>query len=187
MDSQIRAIGLLEELSAERDVQRLHARYAQLCDAGYPAELIAELFVPEGIWEASPDVGSFKGQEQIRQHFENAAANYPWALHANIPLQIEVSHDGLTAHGVWYLLMPCIDTTTGVATGAWLAGRYDNDFVKVDGNWYYRHLRVHFGLMSPNHLDWARDRYTLLSKDMPHQEKDSPSDLPSHSGHQEKR
>lgn len=152
----------IAELLAEREIRRLHGRYAQLCDSGYPPDEIAELFVPDGVWEARPDVGIHRGRDAIRAHFANAHESYPWALHVNVPVQIDVAPDLRSAHGVWYLLMPCVTATGPARAGAWLAGRYDNDLVRVDGGWKYAHLRVTFGLMTSHHRDWAADRLELL-------------------------
>jgi hypothetical protein len=153
----------LYELLAEREIQRLHAHYAHLCDSGYPADEIAELFAPQGIWESSPCGKIFRGKSEIRDHFSTASDEYPWALHFNIPVRIDISPDGLSARGVWYLLMPCVDATGAAPTGAWLAGRYENAFVKVETGWRYDHLHITFGLMSPNSEDWAQDRYRLTN------------------------
>uniref|UniRef100_UPI003F582E3E nuclear transport factor 2 family protein n=1 Tax=Mycolicibacterium obuense TaxID=1807 RepID=UPI003F582E3E len=152
---------LLRELLAERDIARLHAHYAHLCDSGYPADEIADLFVAQGIWQSSPGDNLFRGSTEIRDHFSTASTAYPWALHLNVPLRIDISPDGQSARGVWYLLMPCVDATAAPPTGAWLAGRYDNSFLKTDAGWRYHHLHITFGLMSPHFTDWAHDRYGL--------------------------
>lgn len=154
----------IRELITERKIQRLHSRYAQLCDSGYPAQEIADLFTENGIWEARPQGAKYIGRQQIRDHFASADASYPWALHLNIPLQIDVAPNGQSACGTWYLFMPCTDATTGTLASAWLAGRYDNNFVSTDDGWKYSHLRITFGLMTPHLNDWSGDRFDLLTR-----------------------
>ncbi|SDD12276.1 SnoaL-like domain-containing protein [Mycolicibacterium neoaurum] len=160
LDSE-KCTAALRELLAEREIARLHARYAHLCDSGYPADEIADLFVEQGLWQSDPGGRVFRGRDQIRDHFGTASAGYPWALHVNALLHIDVSPDGLSARGAWYLLMPCVDATVAAPTAAWLAGRYDNTFVKTDAGWRYQHLHIRFGLMSPHSADWAQERHAL--------------------------
>jgi len=51
---------------------------------------------------------------------------------------IEVN--GNRATGVWYIMGPW--TYTENNEEKWLALRYDDDYVKIDGEWKYQHLRV---------------------------------------------
>ncbi|MDQ7876509.1 nuclear transport factor 2 family protein [Microbacterium sp. QXD-8] len=150
---------LLFELRAERDIARLQARYSALCDDGFPPAAIGELFVEDAVWESSPHGVRCEGRAQIAAHFESAGPMYPWSMHINVPLGVDVAGDGDTADGAWHLLMPCIDRSTGAVTAGWLAGKYLNTFVRVDGEWRFQHLRIAFELMTPHLTDWAVDRF----------------------------
>ncbi|MEV8150955.1 nuclear transport factor 2 family protein [Arthrobacter sp. NPDC080073] len=152
---------MLAELKAEREINRLQAYYGQLCDRGYPPEEIAALFTDAGIWQSSPNGRRLQGSSAIASYFGGADELYPWALHVNVPLGVELSDDGLSARGSWYLLMPCVDNTTGHKTAAWLAGRYDNEYVREEGKWLFSSLHVSYGLMTQHLTDWAANRFAL--------------------------
>jgi len=148
----------LAELLAERAINRLQLQYSALCDQGFPADLIADLFTADGVWESTPG-RTVVGRAAIIEHFQAAGPTYPWSMHLNIPLGVDLDPGGESARGAWHLLMPCIDRTGGRPVAGWLAGRYDNTFVRQDGCWRFQHLRIRFELMTPHLADWAVDRY----------------------------
>lgn len=148
----------LAELLAEREINRLQLLYSALCDQGFPADQIADLFTVDGVWESEPG-RRVTGRSAIVEHFRDAGPNYPWSMHINIPLGVDLDPDGHRARGAWHLLMPCVDRTLGRPVAGWLAGRYDNIFVRQDGRWRIQHLRIHFELMAPHLADWAGDRF----------------------------
>ncbi len=157
------SIDLLARLQHRVEIEELHAHYGELCDQGFPPEEIAALFAEDGTWESSPNGVRREGRAAIAEHFRTAGSWYPWSLHVNVPVRIVVDEGGLRARGTWYLLMPCVDSSTGRATAGWLAGRYDNDFERHDGSWRYRSIHIDFGLMARHHGDWAQDRFSLAS------------------------
>lgn len=154
-------------LTAERDINKLQAQYGALCDDGYPSSAIANLFVPDGIWERRSEKDShgaiYRGRGEISENFERAPKRFPWALHINIPRGVTVADDGVSATGSWHIVMPCIVNGDLEQFGAWVAGRYENDFVKTDGAWYFKHMRMHYSLMVPKTRDWADDRLLLMT------------------------
>ena len=46
---------------------------------------------------------------------------------------------GERATGVWYIMGPWTNTEDGKEI--WMTARYDDDYVKVNGEWKYKHLR----------------------------------------------
>jgi uncharacterized protein (TIGR02246 family) len=130
----------LEDLDA---IRALKGRYARFADAGYDADGIASLFVPDGVWDGGSLFGRAEGVDAIRAHFAGASARIPWALHYVIAPEIEVAGDGRSATGSWYLWQPCTRrSSSGEERPAWLAGTYADRYVKVDGRWLFEHLRV---------------------------------------------
>ena len=51
-----------------------------------------------------------------------------------------ITVNGNTATGIWYIMGPW--TYNENAEQKWLALRYDDDYVKIDGEWKYQHLRA---------------------------------------------
>ena len=70
---------------------------------------------------------------------------------------VVVDPDGQHARGHWHLFGPhtnrVFDAECGQKkdTAFWIAGKYDNEFVKVDGQWKFLKLRPIFWLRTPYH------------------------------------
>ena len=70
---------------------------------------------------------------------------------------IEVSEDGTHAWGQWHIFGPhtnrVFDAEAGCKkdTAFWIAGKYDNEFVKVDGEWKFQKLHPICWLRTPYH------------------------------------
>jgi hypothetical protein len=61
--------------------------------------------------------------------------------------------DGERAHGSWYLLGPF--TLRKGNRAIWLAARYEDDYVKVNGQWKFKHLRAFSRMTAPYEKGWA--------------------------------
>lgn len=70
---------------------------------------------------------------------------------------IVVDPDGKHARGHWHLFGPHTnrvfdpETSTKRDMAFWIAGKYDNEFVKVNGEWKFLKLRPIFWLRTPYH------------------------------------
>ena len=124
----------LEDIEA---IKKLKARYAEICDDLHNPDRIASVFAEDAIWE-SDDFGRAQGHEEIRQLFQNFKDMFSFSQHNMMNPIIEVN--GNTATGIWYIMGPW--TFTENSDEKWFALRYDDDYVKVDGEWKYKHLRV---------------------------------------------
>ncbi len=142
----------LEALEAEAAIRRLMAEYLATRDfEEEKGRHIASLFVPDGIWEGkglfAPILGSHHGREAIEQRFSKPM---PFSVHIAGCESISVHGD--EAIGRWVFLQP--STINGQAH--WVAGRYDNEFVRVDGQWKFKHIRVVGIFSSPYEDGWAK-------------------------------
>ena len=79
---------------------------------------------------------------QIAAHFANAGERITWALHHVLCPEITIADDGQTAEGSWYLWQPCTAVRKGVPTPSFLAGTYQERYVKRDGRWYFQSLEL---------------------------------------------
>ena len=135
MDSELeKRITRLEDIEA---IKKLKARYAEICDDLHNPDRIASVFAEDAIWE-SEDFGVAKGHAQIRELFQKFKDMFTFSQHNMMNPIIEV--DGDKATGIWYIMGPW--TLTENNDEKWMALRYDDDYVKVDGEWKYQHLRV---------------------------------------------
>jgi len=129
-----RRLTRLEDIEA---IKQLKVRYSHICDDMHNPDNIASVFVEDGIWE-SADFGTAVGHAEIRAQFENFKSMFSFSQHNMTNPLIEIN--GNHATGVWYIMGPWNFTQTGAKQ--WFALRYDDEYVKADGQWKYKHLRV---------------------------------------------
>ena len=129
-----RRITRLEDIEA---IKQLKARYCEICDDGHNPDRVTSVFAEDAIWE-SADFGKAQGHEEIRELFRGFQKMFSFSQH-NIMNPI-VKVDGDRATGVWYIMGPWTYSETN--DEKWFALRYDDDYVKVNGEWKYEHLRV---------------------------------------------
>ena len=91
----------------------------------------------DGVWDGGIR-GKAEGREAIREFFVNASRRLPFAVHMVMNPIIEV--DGDTATGTWYLFQPC--TYSEGDRAVWGSARYDEEYVRVNGGWMFRHLKL---------------------------------------------
>ena len=140
-------ITVLEDIEA---IKQLKARYCAVCDDDHNPDKITTLFVEDGIWEGG-DFGKAQGHAAIRKLFEGFRKLISFSQHNVMNPIIEV--DGNRAKGVWYLLGPF---TFRKDNGArWIACKYEDDYVKVNGEWKYQHLRAIIRVQAEYEKGWA--------------------------------
>ena len=152
MDDLERRIKTLEDIE---EIKRLKARYCAYCDENYDAEGIAGLFTEDAVWDGGIR-GRADGQQEIRDFFTQAAQRLPFAIHMVMNPIIQV--DGDHATGMWYLFQACTYAEDNRAV--WGSGRYDEKYVRVDGDWKFRHLTRTSHFWPPFDEGWAKTRFS---------------------------
>ena len=142
----------LQVLEDTEAIKRLKARYCGFCDDGYNPDGIASLFTEDGVWDSGDTFGKCEGADAIRKFFTGAPKQLPFALHYVMNPMIEV--DGDTATGTWYLFQACTFAKGNQAV--WGAAKYDEQYVKVNGEWKFRHLCVASQFWTPFEEGWAK-------------------------------
>lgn len=142
----------LDALESEGAIRRLLSEYQEARDFGTGSGThIANLFTADGIWEGVGRVaevlGSHQGREAIERRF---SAPLPFAVHFLTNESIIV--DGDTAVGTWRYLQ----TTVYKGQAVWIAGRYRNDFVRIEGQWKFRHVRIDGIFVTPYEDGWVK-------------------------------
>ena len=140
-------ITVLQDIEA---IKKLKAEYCDICDDDHNQDRIVTIFVRDGIWEGK-GVGYAKGHAEIRKLFKSFAERISFSQHNVFNPRIEVK--GSEAHAIWYFLGPF--TFRKGNRQLWLAARYEDDYVKINGAWKFKHLRVFGRMTAPYEKGWA--------------------------------
>jgi len=150
----------LEELEARirvlediEEIKRLMASYCYLVDA-FQWDDVLDLFADNARAEYGM-LGSHDGKEAIATFFKNVVPNtQSWSAHQVLnPL---VTVEGQKAKGTWYLFCPATILSPEGDRAIWIQGRYDNEFVKLDGKWKFSRLRFVFNFTIPYEEGWVK-------------------------------
>ena len=147
-----RRITVIEDIEA---IKRLKARYCAVCDDNHNPDEITKLFAIDGIWEGE-GIGTHPGHAAIRALFQSFQERISFSQHNVMNPIIEV--DGDRAKGSWYFLGPF--TFRRGNRAMWLAARYEEDYVKVNGEWKFKHLRAIGRMTAPYETGWANREAT---------------------------
>ncbi len=131
----------LRLLRDKEEIRALKARYCHYVDGGWPQHggthmgPVADLFVDDGVWDASPGLPAARGRAAITQLFIDLRV-IPLAFHNAVNPQIEVTGD--TARGHWHFI-GASEMPDGKS--AWFIGIYDEEYVRTADGWRYKLLR----------------------------------------------
>lgn len=151
----------LDRLESEREIHALVHRYAELCDAAYDPDGLAELFTEDATWssrtrDGSVDFGRYEGREAIRAFFAGASKDLgPMTLHYLLAPRVELAEDGVSATGVCYLLAILDQRPASSAPGSadrervLLGGVYSHRFRRVNGRWLISESACDLSLEDP--------------------------------------
>ena len=153
-------IKVLEDIE---EIKRLKYLYCYYCDnvvgqvsGGVDADTIASLFTKDAVWDGGI-FGRSEGREEIRGFFQRVPQVLTYAFHMVMNPIIEVNDD--TATGIWYILEPCTHAEGNRAV--WQAARYDDEYVRVDGEWKVQNLKLDWRFITPFDEGWVKTRFTV--------------------------
>jgi ketosteroid isomerase-like protein len=142
----------LEDLEGIKD---LHARYAEVCDDGYDAQGIAQLFTEDCVWDGGETLGRVEGIEALREFFAGAGKRFTFAVHFMMAPRTSIATNGDSATGSWYLLEPCTIAEDGREEAFWVAAVYDAEYRKDSDGWRFHRLVVDTRMLAPHVGGWA--------------------------------
>jgi hypothetical protein len=145
-----RRIQILED---REEITKLKARYCNYVDGSWDRlthdyDGVASIFVEDGLWEAGPKLRG-EGREGIRDFFK-AAQNISFAFHRISNPIIEISDD--TATGNWHVL---VALTQPGGKPVWIAGIYNDDFVRTPEGWKFKTLSFKQAFAVPYEKGWG--------------------------------
>lgn len=142
----------LRRVEAAEQIRLLKARYCDLCDAGYPADELSNLFTEDGVWDGG-EMGVFEGRNAVHQFFSNMPKVMSFAIHHVTNSAVDVNEDATSARGRWYLLQTATLKKTNQAV--WLAAQYDDHLVYKDDTWLFHRVNLKSRFYTTHEAGWA--------------------------------
>jgi ketosteroid isomerase-like protein len=141
-------VATLEDIQA---ITALRAEYCYYCDTG-DWQKEAALYTDDAVCDFGP-FGYYDGKEAITEFFRDLIpAGMDMTLHMVHNPKIEVTGD--TATGEWYYEVPY---TTVDNQAGWIAGKYFEDYVKVNGEWKFKKVVADWYWNTPYEKGWAEE------------------------------
>ena len=137
----------MEDIEA---IKQLKAEYCDICDDDHNPDRITTIFAEDGIWEGA-GFGKAQGHAAIRELFKKFQTLISFSQHQVLNPVIKI--DGDRATGIWYFFGPFTFYKDNQAK--WLAARYQDDYVKLNGEWKIQHLRARGRMSTDYEKSWA--------------------------------
>ena len=151
---------ILEDIEAIRRLKALYCRLVDAAVAGDPEkwdEFMAH-FVDDA-WIEFEGFGRHEGKQAVGRFYrEVVGVILSYSAHMVSNPLIEV--DGASARGSWYVHVPVTIRPTNEA--AWLQGKYQEEYSKVNGQWKWRSISTTFDFITPYDQGWAQTRLATL-------------------------
>ena len=153
-------IQVLEDLEA---IKTLKALYCYLVDAAIAGDSskwdeLLEHFADDA-WADFELLGRYEGIEGVSGLFKETVASllsYSAHMVSNPILQV----NGDEARGKWYVHVPLTGKSENMA--GWLQGRYDEEYVKKNGEWKWKSITATFDFITPYDEGWVRTRMASI-------------------------
>ena len=147
LEALSKKVRVLEDIE---EIKKLKARYCLYCDANFDADALVSLFAEGAVWEGE-GLGRFEGRDAIHNFYKNITQRLTFAVHYVANPIIEVS--GNNARGTWYLWEPA---TLQGKQAIWIGGRYEDEYVRVDGKWLFKKVYLKILFRAPYDKGWAK-------------------------------
>lgn len=132
----------LQRLEDIEEIRQLKAQYAEACDDDHNGDRVIALFVPDGVWH-QVSLPPCNGHAEIRAFMMNIRESGRLRNSSHMFTNPMIEVDGDNAIGHWKFVMVYTgnapDDTTQYHR---ILGYYDEEYVRVDGAWMFKSLRV---------------------------------------------
>ena len=143
----------ISRLESMEQIRALKAVYCDLCDRGYDPGGLSALFTEDAVWDGGP-FGRHEGRQAIHDFFKGVSTSLVFAAHLVTNAIIEFEDDD-TAHGKWRLWEPATVNENGTLVSKILLAAYEDVYVKVDGKWLVKSLKLHVNFLAPLSEGWV--------------------------------
>ena len=146
-----RRVQTLEDVEA---IKKLKAHYCAGADERDEDKFVG-CFTDDAVWDGG-NFGRHEGKPAIRAFFRSIPEILSYAIHYVMNPRIEV--DGDSAVGHWYLLEPCT-MVEGGAQAVWGIAKYEERYVRVNGEWKIQHLVLMPECWTPFEAGWVKQQF----------------------------
>ena len=146
-------VRILEDKDAIRE---LKARYAYTLDI-QDLDGWLDLFAEDGSFELG-SVGHYQGNNDLRTLLESIVfPSRPFFTHMYLDPIIEIL--GRTkAKGTWYMFGPETVIVKGEKKAVWACLRYDDEYVKIKGQWKFKSINVTYIFETSFNKGWVKEK-----------------------------
>ena len=140
----------VQRLEDIEDIKQLIARYAKAADMNGDPALMTPCLTEDAVWNCE-GIGGWKGRDAVVAGLqETCTVTLAWALHYMTQPIIEISSDGASATGDYYLweLAKATPDDGGDYKDTWIGGWYESKFRKEGNIWRFNHIELILKLMS---------------------------------------
>lgn len=152
----------VDDCESVLQLQALKARYGELVDERYSTQgvvgsddlhriagEVAALFTADGVWDGGPGLGVAVGRSAIAERLRTPTLSF--SRHLFVKPRILV--DGNSASARWDLICPC---RTAEGRSYWMCGYEDDEYLRVDGTWLHRSMKLTTIFMAPVEQGWPK-------------------------------
>jgi ketosteroid isomerase-like protein len=139
------------------EIMRLRVKYTIFNDGGWNGmpthhdiDGLMDMFAPDAVWDGSPSMPLAEGWHAIRQLMIDFQAT-PFVMHNVMNPLIDI--DGDTARGDWHAIIPI---GAGEGQALWVLGKYEDEYVRLDGRWKFKTVRFVTIVQAPYDQGWGR-------------------------------
>jgi hypothetical protein len=146
----------LDALESKEAINGLMVSYMAATDSqADKGAKVAVLFTEDGRWQSVGPHGNTgwgaQGRAELTTKFDRNVERMPFSAH--FVSNEAITLDGDTATGRFMYFQAC---TYRGDQPLWIAGSYDNEFRRVDGQWLLSHMRVHNFFTTPFDQGWVK-------------------------------
>ena len=153
LEELAKRVQVLEDTEA---IKNLKARYCEAAD-DYSNNHVgfSDLFTEDAVYDGGEVVGVHRGKQAISELMSEVHENWTFALHYSA-LCPNITVDGDTAHAHWY----CLTAATVKDAGAvWGGAFYEDKYVKMNGKWFIKEVKLIPQFLTPYEEGWAKKRF----------------------------
>jgi SnoaL-like domain len=156
----VKRIRVLEDIES---IKKLKALYCYLADEGIAGDVgrydeLVSHFTDDG-WVDFEGFGIHKGKEALGKFFKELVHSL-WSYAAHMVMNPIIEVDGDNANGKWFAHVAC--TTRESNRAVWVQGIYDEEYVKVVGEWKWKYIKFTPDFFTPFDEGWVKTRIMNL-------------------------